>query len=115
MATSIVKRMANIEDVTNKLTFDALAKRAVKMGNLVFFSAEVYFDSYIADYSYRLDIDPSILPRSAAVQPTNALMVDGNFTPRGVIASFVTANGLQWRANQVNGNYLLISGWWSIN
>ena len=112
--TSIVKRMANVEDVTSKLTFDALAKRAIKMGNVVFFSAEVYFDNYIADYSYGLDVDPSILPLSAAVQPLNALMVDGNFTPRGVIASFVTANGLKWRANQVNGNYLLVNGSWRI-
>ena len=113
--TSIVKRMANVEDVTNKLTFDALAKRAIKMGNVVFFSAEVYFDNYIADYSYKLDIDSSILPQSIAVQPLSALMVDSNFTPRGVISSFVTSNGLQWRASQVNGNYLLISGWWRIN
>lgn len=113
MATSIVKN--RVEDVTDKLLFTALSKRAVRIGDVVFFSAEVYFDNYIADYSYKLDVDPSILPQSVAVQPMNALMVDGNFTPRGVIASFVTANGLQWRANQVSGNYLLISGWWRIN
>lgn len=114
MATSTIKRMADIEDVTNKLTFTALAKSAYRVGNRIFFQAEVYFDSYIADYSYTLAVDSSIRPKSVFA-PLSAIMVDTNFTPRGVVASWATANGVFWRANSQNGNYLLVSGSWLID
>ena len=115
MATSTINKMLDIEDVTSKLTFNAIAKRAVKIGNIVFFQAEVYFDTYIGEYTYTLGVDASIRPTSNSAQPLSAVMVDGNFTPKAVATCFITSSALQWRASAQNGNYLLISGWWKLN
>lgn len=112
MATSIVKNRA--EDVTDKLLFSALSKRAVRIGDVVFFNAELQFDSYVASYRYNLEIDSSIRPKRNLFI-LNAIMVDGGFVPRGVISSYINADGAYWIANQVAGNYLCVSGWWKIN
>lgn len=114
MATTKINKMLDIEDVTSKLTFEALTKRAVKIGDIVFFQAEVYFDTYIGEYTYTLSVDASIRPKTN-LTPLNAVMVDGNFTPKAVVTCFMASNGLQWRASAQNGNYLLISGWWKLN
>ena len=102
-----------IEDVTSKLTFDALAKRAIRIGDIVLFQAEVYFSTYISEYTYTLAVDASIRPK-INLAPLSAVMVDGNFTPKAVVTCFITRSGLQWRASAQTGNYLLISGWWKI-
>lgn len=122
MATSTIKMLdiedvtsKLIEDVTSKLTFDALTKRAVRIGNIVLFQAEIYFDTYIGEYTYTLGVDASIKPTSNSAQPLSAVMVDGSFTPKAVATCFITNSALQWRASAQNGNYLLISGWWKLN
>lgn len=102
------------EDVTDKLTFEAINKRAIKIGDMVFFNAEAYFDMYVANYNYTLAVDSSIRPRVNLFM-LSAVMVDGGFTPRAVISSYINANGLTWRSNQVAGNYLCVSGWWKIH
>lgn len=114
MATTIINKMVDIEDVTSKLTFDALAKRAIRIGNIVLFQAEIYFGTYIGEYTYTLGVDASIRPKTG-LAPLNAVMVDGSFTPKAVVSCFITSSGLQWRAYAQNGNYLLVSGWWSLN
>ena len=114
MATSTIK-MLDIEDVTSKLTFDALLKRAVRIGNIVLFQAEIYFSTYIGEYTYTLGVDASIRPTSGLAQPLSAVMVDGGFTPKAVATCYITSSALQWRASAQNGNYLLISGWWKLN
>lgn len=122
MATSTIKMLdiedvtsKLIEDVTSKLTFDALTKRAVKIGDIVFFQAEIYFSTYIGEYTYTLGVDASIRPTSISAQPLSAVMVDGGFTPKQPATCFIASNGLQWRVSAQNGNYLLISGWWKLN
>ena len=121
MATSTIKMLdiedvtsKLIEDVTSKLTFDALAKRAIRIGNIVLFQAEIYFSTYIGEYTYTLSVDASIRPKTN-LAPLNAVMVDGSFTPKAVVSCFITSTALQWRASAQNGNYLLISGWWKLN
>lgn len=114
MATSTIEKMLDIEDVTSKLRFDALAKRAIRIGDIVLFQAEVYFDTYIGEYTYTLTVDASLLPRTTLFA-LSAVMADGNFTPKQPITCFIKNNGLQWRASAQNGNYLLISGWWKLN
>lgn len=122
MATSTIKMLdiedvtsKLIEDVTSKLTFDALLKRAVRIGNIVLFQAEIYFSTYIGEYTYTLGVDASIRPTSGLAQPLSAVMVDGGFTPKAVATCYITSSALQWRASAQNGNYLLISGWWKLN
>lgn len=114
MATTTINKMLDIEDVTSKLTFDALTKRAIRIGNIVLFQADIYFDTYISEYTYTLSVDASIRPKTN-LAPLNAVMVDGSFTPKAVVSCFITSTALQWRASAQNGNYLLISGWWSLN
>ena len=115
MATSTIEKMLDIEDVTSKLTFDVLTKRAVRIGNIVLLQAEIYFSTYIGEYTYTLGVDASIRPKSTYAQPLSAVMVDGNFTPKQPATCFITSSALQWRASAQNGNYLLISGWWKLN
>ena len=115
MATSTIERMLDIEDVTSKLTFDALTKRAIRIGNIVLFNAEIYFNTYIGEYTYTLATDASIRPKSTSAQPLSAVMVDGSFTPKAAVSCYITSSALQWRAYSQNGNYLLISGWWKLN
>lgn len=114
MATSTINKMLDIEDVTSKLTFDALAKRAIRIGDIVFFQAEIHVSTYIGEYTYTLAVDASIRPRTD-LAPLNAVMVDNSFTPKAVVSCFITSTALQWRAGAQNGNYLLISGWWKLN
>lgn len=114
MATSTIERMLDIEDVTSKLKFDALAKRAIRIGDIVLFQAEVYFSTYIGEYTYTLATDASIRPKTN-LAPLNAVMADGSFTPKAAVSCFITSTALQWRASAQNGNYLLVSGWWSLN
>lgn len=114
MATTTINKMLDIEDVTSKLTFDALEKRAVRIGNIVLFQAEICFSTYIGEYTYTLGVDASIRPKTS-LAPLNAVMVDGTFTPKQPVACFITSSALQWRASAQNGNYLLVSGWWSLN
>lgn len=114
MAISTINKMLDVEDVTSKLTFEALTKRAVKIGDIVFFQAEIYFSTYIGEYTYTLGVDASIRPKTN-LAPLNAVMVDGTFTPKAVVSCFITSTALQWRASAQNGNYLLISGWWKLN
>lgn len=114
MATSTINKMLDIEDVTSKLTFDALAKRAIRIGDIVLFQAEIYFSTYIGEYTYTLGVDASIRPQTNFA-PLNAVMVDGSYTPKAPVTCFITNSALQWRAYSQNGNYLLISGWWKLN
>lgn len=113
MATSTIK-MLDIEDVTSKLTFDAVNKKAVRVGNVVHFWAELLFQTYIAEYSYNFAVDASILPKSG-LYPLSATMTDINFTPRGVVMSWASSTGVYWRTNTTNGNYLMVSGTWVID
>ena len=115
MATSKINKMLDIEDVTSKLKFDALTKRAIRIGNIVLFQAEIYVSTYIGEYTYTLAVDASIRPTSGLAQPLSAVMVDGGLTPKAVATCFITNSALQWRAYAQNGNYLLISGWWKLN
>lgn len=121
MATSTIKMLdiedvtsKLIEDVTSKLTFEALTKRAIRIGDIVFFQAEIYFSTYIGEYTYTLGVDASIRPKTS-IAPLNAVMVDDSFTPKQPAACFITSNGLQWKVSAQNGNYLLVSGWWHLN
>lgn len=114
MATTKINKMLDIEDVTSKLTFDALTKRAIRIGDIVFFQAEIYFSTYIGEYTYTLGVDESIRPKTN-LAPLNAVMVDGSFTPKAAVSCFITSTALQWRAYSQNGNYLFISGWWKLN
>lgn len=113
--STLNNKMLDIEDVTSKLTFDALSKRAFRIGNIVLFQAEIYFSTYIGEHTYTLGVNASIRPTSGLVQPLSAVMVDGNFTPKAVATCFITNTALQWRVYAQNGNYLLISGWWKLN
>ncbi len=114
MATSTIEKMLYIEDVTSKLKFDALAKKAIRIGDIVLFNAEIYFNTYISEYTYTLSTDASIRPKTN-LAPLNAVMTDGSFTPKAVVSCYITSTALQWRAYSQNGNYLLISGWWKLN
>lgn len=114
MATSTIKKaQIQAEDVTNKLNFTAVYKKAVKIGNVIHFWAEVNFQTYIADYSYELSVDSSIKP-AYGIFPLSAQMTDINFTPKGFVAAAIGSDKMWWRANSTNGNYLLISGSWII-
>lgn len=114
MATSTIKKaQIQAEDVTNKLNFTALYKKAVKINNVIYFWAELYFQTYIADYSYEISVEPSIRPTSG-FYPLSAQMTDVNFTPKGFVFAGIGSDKMWWRANSTNGNYLLISGSWVI-
>ena len=114
MAISTINKMLDIEDVTSKLKFDALAKRAIRIGDIVLFQAEIYFSTYIGEHTYTLAVDESIRPKTN-LAPLNAVMVDGSFTPKAAVSCYITSSALQWRAYSQNGNYLLVSGWWKLN
>lgn len=112
MANSTIKN-AQAEDVTNKLNFTAVNKKAIKIGNVIHFWAEVNFQVYIAEYTYELSVDSSIKPTSGFF-PLSAQMTDANFTPRGFVMAAIDSDRMWWRANTTNGNYLVISGSWTI-
>lgn len=118
MATSIVKRMANIEDVSSKITVNApwnvIYTRAYKVGNIVFFTIEAVADSYLAETEY------TFATLANDIKPTSTIaafgtITDSNYIMKATVSTLCKANGtLTVRTTNTAGSFWFVNGWYYI-
>lgn len=105
-----------VEDISDKITLGAawtnLTKVAYRVGKVCYFYIEAYAGTVIEGTQYIIaTIASGYRPRATVAHTGHT--TNGSFLAQGIVNTFVWTNGdITVRAQNGNGKYVFISGWW---